>query len=215
MSYTDFTSLAKVRKDLGLEFHDVSHLFGHFSPIGLSQRLQETLTENLELAVAISTEKARSELLVTPILLEVRRMCHNQIGFFSGIDFTVDSSLGLNGACDYLLTAKAEQSLITAPVMTLVEAKNDLIKNGLGQCVAQMYVAWLFNEREGTPQETVYGAVSTGTNWKFLQLQNAQVKIDPSEYYITQIDQILGILVNSLHPHLLATSVIGNQIKAG
>lgn len=206
MAYSDFTTLAKVKRDLGLVIHDVPRLFADVLPIPVPNRLQETLDENHELAVAISTEKARSELLVTPILLEVRRICENQIGFFSGVDFPVDSNLGLNGACDYLLTAKAEQSLITAPIMTLVEAKNDLIKNGLGQCAAQMYAAHLFNEREGTPQEAIYGAVSTGTNWKFLKFQNNQIQIDTSEYFIIQLDQILGILVSNLRPQPLSVS---------
>jgi len=199
MAYSDFTTLAKVKRDLGLAIHDVPRLFADTPAIAVPSRLQEILNENHELAVAISTEKARSELLVTPILLEVRRICENRIGFFSGVDFPVDSSLGLNGACDYILTANAEQSLITSPVMTLVEAKNDLIKNGLGQCAAQMYAAHLFNEREGTPQAAIYGAVSTGTNWKFLKFQNNQIQIDLNEYFLNQLGQILGILVSNLH----------------
>lgn len=201
MAYSDFTSLAQVKADLGLTIHDRACLFTGVPAVSPSERLQETLAETLSLAVAISTEKARSELLITPILLEARRVCQSQIGFFSGVDFTVDASLGLNGACDYLLTANPEQSLITAPVLTIVEAKNDNIKSGLGQCAAQMSAAWLFNQREGTPQPAIYGAVSTGTNWKFLKLQQTQVEIDPIEYYITQIEQILGILVNSLQRH--------------
>jgi hypothetical protein len=203
MAYSDFTSLAKAKADLGLEIHDVLDLFANATPISPSHLLTTILKDNLNLAVTISTEKARSELLVTPILLEVRRVCNNQIGFFSGVDFTIDANLGLNGTCDYILTAKAEQSLITAPVMTVVAAKNDNIKNGLGQCAAQMYAVWLFNEREGTPQKTVYGAVSTGTNWKFLKLQQTRLQIDLSEYFITQIEQILGILVDNLQPHAL------------
>ncbi|MDX2100848.1 MAG: hypothetical protein SFW36_23970 [Leptolyngbyaceae cyanobacterium bins.59] len=207
MSYSDFTSLEKVKTNLGLVIHDVPRLFDGCPAVKGSDRLQETLSESLELAVAISTEKARSELLVTPILLEVRRLCRNQIGFFSGVDFTIDSSRGLNGACDYLLTANPEQSLVTAPVVTLVEAKNDLLKNGLGQCAAQMYAAWLFNEREGTPQTAIYGAVSTGTNWKFLKFQDNQVQIDLSEYYINQIEQILGILVWSVQSYRLTANL--------
>jgi hypothetical protein len=206
MAYSDFTSLAKVKQSLGLSIHNVPNLFGNAAPIPVSSRLQETLDENLELAVAISTEKARSELLVTPILLEARRICENRIGFFSGVDFSVDTSLGLNGACDYILTARAEQFLVTAPIMTLVEAKNDLIKNGLGQCAAQMYAAHLFNEREETPQQAIYGAVSTGTNWTFLKFQNNQIQIDLNEYFVIQLDQILGILVSNLRPQPLSVS---------
>lgn len=128
------------------------------------------------------------------------RIHHHRIGFFSGIDFTVDPSRGLNGACDFILTASSEQSILTAPVMTIVEAKNENLKSGLSQCVAQMVAAQCYNEREGTPQSAIYGAVATGTNWKFLILKDTTVQVDLSEYYITQIDQILGILASPLTP---------------
>jgi type I site-specific restriction endonuclease len=84
--------------------------------------------------------------------------------------------------------------MVTAPVLTLVEAKDNEIRVGLGQCVAQMVAAQLFNTRNGREQPVVYGAVSTGTNWKFIMLENQLVKIDLTEYFITQLDQILGIL---------------------
>jgi hypothetical protein len=83
---------------------------------------------------------------------------------------------------------------VTAPVLTLVEAKDNDIRIGLGQCVAQMVAAQIFNARKGREQPLVYGAVSTGTNWKFIMLENQVVKIDLTEYFITQLNQILGIL---------------------
>lgn len=64
----------------------------------------------------------------------------------------------------------------------------------MGQCAAQMAAAQIFNARKGQEQSAIYGAVSTGTNWKFMTLQNQLLKIDLTEYYITQLDQILGIL---------------------
>jgi hypothetical protein len=50
------------------------------------------LDETLDLAVSISTEKARSELIITPILLEIRRIFQNKIGYFSGNTFNVNES---------------------------------------------------------------------------------------------------------------------------
>jgi len=41
---------------------------------------------------------------------------------------------------------------------------------------------------------TIYGVVTTGTNWKFLRLQDQLVEIDLQEYYVSEIEQILGIL---------------------
>jgi hypothetical protein len=165
----------------------------------LTARLKETLEETLDLASSISTEKARSELLITPILLEIRRMFPNHISLFSGNTFNVEDSKGLTGAFDFLLSASRNQSIITAPVLTLVEAKDNDLRIGLGQCVAQMYAAALFNERQSKPGQskpgqTIYGAVSTGTNWKFLKLKGTAIEIDLTEYFILQLPQILGIL---------------------
>jgi len=76
----------------------------------------------------------------------------------------------------------------------LVAAKNENINNGLGQCVAEMFAAQLFNQREQNPITTIYGVVTMGTNWKFLRLTDHQIEIDLREYYLSEIDQILGIL---------------------
>lgn len=196
MSYSDFKTLDKAINDLNLILEESHSLFAHVPSVQPSQRLKEALEETLELATNISTEKARSELIITPILLEVRRMFQGKIGYFSGTSFNVDESRGLNGVCDFILTASENQLLITAPVIIVVEAKDNDIKLGLGQCVAEMVAAQVFNERKGQSQ-TIYGVVSTGTLWKFLTLEAQIIKIDRCEYFITQIEAILGNLAEA------------------
>ena len=194
MLYSDFKSIDQAVNLLKLTVEDIPHLFGQIVPIEPSARLKETLLETLDLAASISTEKARSELIITPVLLEIRRLFPNKIGYFSGNTFNVDDSKGLTGACDFILSASSNQSLVTAPVLTVVEAKDNDIRIGLGQCVAQMLTAQIFNTIKGIEQKVIYGAVSTGTNWKFIMLEGDIVKIDLTEYFITQLNQILGIL---------------------
>lgn len=80
----------------------------------------------------------------------------------------------------------------------LVEAKNENIKGGLGQCIAEMVAAQLFNEQKALEVETILGVVTTGQIWQFLKLHLAQVLIDKNDYYINQIERILGILVETL-----------------
>lgn len=193
MPYSDFKTLEKAVNDLNLNVIESHNLFSQVSPIQPSQQLREFLDDTVELATNISTEKARSELIITPILLEIRRMFQRKIGYFSGNSFNVDESRGLNGVCDFILTASENQILITAPVMCVVEAKDNDIKLGLGQCAAEMVAAQIFNERKGKTQ-TIYGVVSTGTLWKFLILEAQILKIDRTEYFIMEIEKILGIL---------------------
>lgn len=194
MSYSDFKTIEQAVDALDLTVSDIRHLFADVPPIDPSPRLQDTLEDTLDLATSISTEKARSELIITPILLEIRRLFNYQIGYFSGNTFNIEESKSLTGAFDFLLSASANQSLITAPVLTLVEAKDNDLRIGLGQCSAQMYAAQLFNERHSNTCPMIYGAVSTGTNWRFLQLQGQHLQIDLTEYFIVQLPQILGIL---------------------
>ena len=133
-------------------------------------------------------------MIIAPILIAARKYLNNQISLFSGIDFTVDTEQGLNGNCDFIISRSPELLIINAPVVTIVEAKKENINAGLGQCVAEMIAARMFNEREGNNIQTIYGTVTTGTNWKFLKLINQVVEIDLTDYYINNIGKILGIL---------------------
>jgi len=194
VAYSDFTTLAKVRESFNLTVEEPLDLFSDIPEVQPSSYLQTTLTENLSLATAINTEKARAELIIAPILLEVRRQFNFQVGFFSVSEFNVDVEAGLNGYCDYILTASKDSYEIRAPVITLTEAKNESIKSGLGQCIAEMVAAQLFNQRSGEQIESIYGAVTTGTDWKFLKLSNSTVFIDKRDFFINEISRILGIL---------------------
>jgi len=194
MAYRDFTTLTKVREAFELTIEESIDLFTDIPEALPSSYLQTTLNENVFLATAINTEKARAELIIAPVLLEVRRILNFQIGFFSGSEFNVDLQAGLSGYCDYILTASKESYEIRTPVVTLAEAKNESIKSGLGQCIAEMVAAQLFNQRNGEAIESIYGAVTTGTDWKFLKLIDKTIWIDKRDYFINEVSQILGIL---------------------
>jgi hypothetical protein len=88
--------------------------------------------------------------------------------------------------------------LVSAPIIIIVEAKKENINAGLGQCVAEMLAAQIFNEREGNEIPAIYGTVTTGTIWKFLKLQEQIIDIDLGEYYLNDVKKIVGILANSI-----------------
>ncbi len=195
MSYRDFT-LGAVAKQFQLTIDETTDLFATIQEIPVSDSLRAILDENVPLALAISTEKARSELIISPMLVDLRKIVNHQISLFSGVDFTVDASKGLNGVCDFIISGSKQQFLLDAPVLVIIEAKNESIQSGLGQCVAQMVAAQWYNEREGNGITTVYGAVTTGSVWRFLRLHNTTVCIDCLEYYINAVGRIMGILVS-------------------
>jgi hypothetical protein len=204
MAYSDFT-LAKAKAAFGLTSQEGQNLFADVAAVQPSSFLSQTLTEFTDLATLIGTEKARSEFLIAPILAEVRRQLGYRIALFSGTEFNVDPAQGLQGSCDFILSASEEQLYIDAPVMTIVEAKREDIIGGLGQCVAAMVAAQQFNEKKGQPIAKVYGAVTSGTNWRFLVLEGSRVAIDSPEYYVSQIDRILGVLLLPFQMNAIAS----------
>jgi len=194
MAYSNFT-FDKVKKDLNLTTVDKTGLFSHITEAETDEYFSKFFKEdNIPLGLAINTEKARSELIITPVLLELRRMMDKQISLFSGIEFDVADEQGLNGVCDFIVSLSVEQFFLDAPVVVIVEAKKEDITKGLPQCIAEMRAAQIFNEKRENRIETVYGVVTTGSNWKFMKLQNQTVYIDFDEYHIKELNSIIGIL---------------------
>jgi hypothetical protein len=195
MSYSEFTSIIKVKQAFGLTTVEGPRFLPQISPIAPSATLTDFLANSLPVAVATGSEKARSEMIITPVLLEVRKILQQNISLFSGEDFTVDYETGLNGICDYLISRSPEMLEIEAPAVAVVEAKKADLKTGIGQCVAEMVAMQKFNEAKGKPISVIYGSVSNGTQWRFLKLEEKIVSIDLNDYALPPVDEILGMLV--------------------
>ena len=193
MSYSNFTLESVVTK-FELEKTESIGLFSEIEPITPSDYLAAGLAKKVPLAAAIGTEKARSELIVADILVELCEKFDYRISFFSGIDFNVDFENDLTGVCDFLISLSPGQLFLEEPVIVLVEAKNTDMKLGFGQCVAEMIAAQRFNQEKGNDIPCVYGATTTGVDWQFLKLEEKNLQIDIAIYPIQQSDKILGIL---------------------
>ena len=195
MACSNFT-LETVRKTFQLQTDEAADISSDIEPVTPSELLTTTLARNVPLALAIGTEKAKSEMIVTNVLLELREHFTRRISLFSGIDFSVDVENGLTGVCDFLISLSPTQFHLEAPIIVLVEAKKDNPVLGFGQCVAEMLAAQRFNADKGNDIPVIYGAATTGTVWQFLKLEAQRLHIDNAVYSIGQCDKILGILAS-------------------
>ena len=198
MSYSNFT-LESALAAFQLEKAESAGIFSEIEPVGASAYLTTGLAKKVPLAAAIGTEKARSELIVADILVELREKFNDRISFFSGVDFSVDVENGLVGICDFLVSLSPGQLFLEAPIIVLVETKKDDPKLGLGQCVAEMIAAQRFNAEKGNNIPSIYGVATTGTEWQFLKLKEERLQIDIEIYPIQQCDKILGILSSMIN----------------
>jgi hypothetical protein len=190
MAYTDFT-LESAEAELGVTARP-GVLFAGLSPVPVPAWLQDLLARGMRLALV--SEKARSEFIVAPILLAVRELSGERVAILSGQRLDVDPARRLLGECDFLLALSDPVPRLRAPVLTVVEAKKNDIEAGLGQCVAQMVAAQLYNERSGQVLPAIYGCVTTGEAWQFLRLVGSVVTIGQGRLYIDNVGGILAAL---------------------
>lgn len=193
MAYSNFT-LETAQKTFQLDTVRSIGLFSEIEPVDPSAYLKMGLARKAALAAAIGTEKARSEMIIADVLVELLEHFERSISLFSGIDFNVDPEKGLTGVCDFLVSLSPEQFYLEAPVIILVEAKNLDLKLGIGQCVAEMVAAQHFNTEKGNDIRCIYGASTTGIEWQFLKLEEKHLHIDMTSYTLERCDRILGIL---------------------
>jgi hypothetical protein len=56
-----------------------------------------------------------------------------------------------------------------------------------------MFASAIFNKRSGNNFQMIFGCVTTGENWQFLKLENNIAIVDSERFYISEIENILGV----------------------
>lgn len=191
MAYSNFTSITKFCRQYNLNLISGKTLFYNVEKVKPSTRLTEDM-EEAEL-MPISTEKAKSEWIIGPVLKELKRR-NPHISVFSGFKLNIESDAVLQGNPDYILSAVPNTIEIVAPIFCLMESKNKTPDEGYAQCAAEMYAARLFNQENNDPYETIFGAVTNGFDWVFLKLEDDKIIIDKDRYFLNDLPLLLGIL---------------------
>ncbi len=190
MAYRDF-SLDRLRKEFGIN-NKVQILFDNIEKsIKPSDWLKTTLEKTSK--VNAKTEKAKSETIVFPILLEIKDRNDDFISVYSGESLQADEERGLKGECDFIITKNIESYSINYPILQIVEAKKHDIDLGIPQCAAQMLGAKIYNEQNETEINSIYGCVTTGDNWLFLKLEDNTLIIDKHKYYFDDLEKLLSV----------------------
>lgn len=190
MAYSDFTL-----KDLKLKFNIANRVTDLFPPNTVELQPDIYLQQSLQLAkkLPVKSEKARSELIVMPVLLDMMQKNADYFTIYSGESLIADKSEGLTGECDFILTKNTQSFDINIPIFSIVEAKKNDVETGIPQCAAQMIGAKMYNEQYGNELKHIYGCVTTADEWKFLKLDENQILIDNRKYYLVELPELLGV----------------------
>ena len=156
-------------------------------PIDVVESLRQTLIGYLK-RVNLTSETARREILVAPILLNVAELSDSKLR----IEYPLAVDDYLKGKLDYLF--KGKQSLL------VIEAKNADLARGFTQLAVEL-IALAKLEPD---QRVLYGAVTVGDAWTFGQfdVEKKHITRDLSLYPVPNdlgkvMSILMGILTNS------------------
>ncbi len=161
---------AKTRLQLPLTQRDIPGLDA------LKAQIEETLPY-----VQLTSESAKREVLIAPVLMRVATLVHQILRF----EYPLKVNDWLQGSLDYLIRGHNQ--------IVVVEAKRDDLTRGFTQLAVEM-IALAMDE---TASDTIYGAVTMGNLWIFGMLNRPAKRItqDISGY---QVPDDVAALVKTL-----------------
>jgi len=155
----------------------------------LRSRIQESLPY-----ISLTSETARRELLIAPLLLEVVHYTHAQLR----LEYPLNVTDQLKGSLDYYLYSVNKYHDKSVDKLIVIEAKNADLAKGFTQLAVELIALdkWI-----DTEQPILQGAVSTGAIWQFGVLDREQKKIQQglTLYRVPEdLEDVLRILVKLL-----------------
>ena len=201
MAYSDFT-LDRLIQDFGVDVRGEQNMFADAPAVSPSPWLTESLQRAKDMGYG--SEKSRSERLVSPILAELSSRNGDAFAIISGASLDIDPGHGLNGECDFIVSATRLKDLVRAPIFCIAEAKKQDLDLGTAQCAAQLLGASRLNEREKKVIPTLYGCCTTGVEWRFMRFAANTFFLDEAFYLINELPQLLGVLQQIIDKQLAA-----------
>jgi hypothetical protein len=192
MGYSKYKKIKQLKEAFGCQFLSVA-LFenAHIQPKVPSEWLLTSL--DYAYTTPPTNEKSKSERLVSPVLLELSHAYKTQISFYSGEEINIDAKQNLAGPCDFFFAFSPPSLLLTAPIISIVEAKDEDLEWGIAQCAAQLYAAHHFNINDGKDLKILYGCATTGVEWHFMRYDTQKNTFYMDAKPITDLAVALGV----------------------
>lgn len=144
----------------------------------LKSRIEESLPY-----ISLTTEAARRELLIAPILLDLVHYTHVQLR----IEYPLTVTEQLKGSLDYYLHSDRK--------LLVVDAKNADLSRGFTQLAMELVA---LDQWSDSDEQILHGVVSTGDIWQFglLHREQKQITQDLNLYRVpADLEELLRILI--------------------
>jgi len=189
MPFSQFKSIAEVQKAYHIRYTESSFISN--LDIAVPQVLLEEFEFNKENIDIFSSEAARCELIISPLLRAVYKNHTKSYSFW--IQKTISCDKVLCGTPDYMFSKRSSlgKTVLETPMLIVVEAKKNDFEQGWGQCLAELVAAQKINNNQ---KKSVYGIVTDGNLWQFGRLHADVFTKDEKNYTIDKIQELYGAL---------------------
>jgi hypothetical protein len=136
--------------------------------------------------VSLTSETARREFLIAPVLLDLARYLDVKIR----VEYPIELNERLRGTLDYYLQASHD--------LLVIEAKNADLQRGFTQLATELIA---LDQLDISTNHRLYGAVSLGNVWQFGVVERAQKRIiqDLNLYRVpADLTELLAIMAGIL-----------------
>ncbi|RKZ46013.1 MAG: hypothetical protein DRR00_25210 [Candidatus Parabeggiatoa sp. nov. 3] len=189
MAFRHYKNIAQVQKEYEVQYQEFN--FIRVNEVKVSKLFLREFEFNLKNLDVFSSEGARCELVILPLLREAYKNYVNQ--FVLWVQKSIRYDKVLNGTPDYIISKRSKlgKTVLEYPLLMVAEAKKNDFDQGWGQCLAELVAAQKLNNDSDLP---VYGIVTDGKYWEFGKLEQAIFTKNKDSFPVNHVETILGIL---------------------
>lgn len=203
MAFSDYKTIGQVQQEFKIKYIEADFVAAQEQEPAELFKLEFAFSlENIDV---FTSEAARAEAIIFPILREVYKSYHDRFALW--IQKPIAFNATLNGTPDYLIATRSElgKTVLEKPLIALVEAKKNDFELGWGQCLAELVAAQKIN---GNDRMSVYGIVTDGKLWELGKLKEDLFTKNKESFTIDHLARLFGAL------HFIFQSVPANAAGA-
>ncbi|MCK5728516.1 MAG: hypothetical protein KAH08_04780 [Methylococcales bacterium] len=188
MSFSDYKTLSQVQTEYQIKYDERD--FIPKSKVSINDTFLKDIDFNMKTMDAFSSEAARCELIILPLLREAYKNFSSDCSLW--VQKPIRYNNTLNGTPDYMLSKRSElgKTVLELPLLMIVEAKKNDFEQGWAQCLAELITAQKLNNNH----QAIYGIVTDGKYWEFGQLIEASFCKNNDSFGIDDLPFLLGAL---------------------
>lgn len=189
MAFSDYKTISQVQQEFSVVYQE--DLFLVDQPVFPSDTFLEEISFSLEHIDVYTSEAARTETIIFPILREVYKSYHEHFSLW--IQKPIAFNDKLSGVPDYVVSIRSAlgKTVLERPLVLIAEAKKNDFEQGWGQCLAELVAAQRIN---GTPERPIYGIVTDGKLWECGFLQDSLFTKNSVSFTVDDLPRLFGVL---------------------